>query len=429
MLRSIFVLLIMVPGAIWATINRFVALQLYLWFAFFRPQEWLWTDISSLRLSLVLGLILVIPSILTGIFPTISHPLAIGSILFVLLSLPAQFSAVRPDVGWYWIDFMARLILVSLMMITLINGRRRFIWVIALISCCLAFYSAKAGFVSLLGGGIQFSDGLAGAFIDNNGYALAITMTIPLLVAAAQNLNTSIVSQRILQLAFYLSVPFSCFAVISTFSRSGFLAIIAATLIYILLQRRRMKPFLLLFSIVLLVLLVAPIPKGYFGRIRTIQTYEESGEVSAISRFHFWEVAVKMAKEHPFGVGLRNYEYNYDKYDSLSGRYGTKRSVHSSHFQVLAELGIPGIAVYILLFVFAFIIAFRIRARSSNPILSADKQRFFFTSANALIVSMSSFIVGGAFIALALNDLTWITFALIAVLDRLFKRELLAETI
>ena len=40
-------------------------------------------------------------------------------------------------------------------------------------------------------------------------------------------------------------------------------------------------------------------------------------------------------------------------------------------------------------------------------------------SANALLVSLVAFIVGGSFIALSLNDLTWYTFALVAALDRL----------
>jgi hypothetical protein len=35
------------------------------------------------------------------------------------------------------------------------------------------------------------------------------------------------------------------------------------------------------------------------------------------------------------------------------------------------------------------------------------------------MVSMVAFLVGGAFISLSLNDLTWLTFALVSALDRL----------
>jgi hypothetical protein len=52
----------------------------------------------------------------------------------------------------------------------------------------------------------------------------------------------------------------------------------------------------------------------------------------------------------------------------------------------------------------------------------AEQQHFFFTAANGLMTSMIAFLVGGSFIALALNDLTWLTFALVAALDRLSRQ-------
>jgi hypothetical protein len=40
---------------------------------------------------------------------------------------------------------------------------------------------------------------------------------------------------------------------------------------------------------------------------------------------------------------------------------------------------------------------------------------------NALLASMSAFVIGGSFIALALNDLTWMTFAVFASMERLSR--------
>ena len=58
MLRSLLILAILVPGFFAALRNRYDALLMYLWFALFRPQDWLWIDITSLRLSMVLGIVL-----------------------------------------------------------------------------------------------------------------------------------------------------------------------------------------------------------------------------------------------------------------------------------------------------------------------------------------------------------------------------------
>ncbi len=160
---------------------------------------------------------------------------------------------------------------------------------------------------------------------------------------------------------------------------------------------------------------------GYFDRIDTIETYNETNDDSALSRLHFWSVAVTMARDNPFGVGLFNYEQAYDRYDDLEGRYGHKRQVHNSPLQVLAETGFLGLAAFVTLFVSAFRCAWRIRRRSKDARLDPADQRLYLTAANALMASMIGFLAGGAFIAMALNDVTWLSFGLVAALDRISR--------
>jgi putative inorganic carbon (hco3(-)) transporter len=415
-LRSLFVIAIMVPGIVAALRDRFPALLLYLWFALFRPQEWLWIDVTALRLSLVLGAILVGPALMTGIFPNLTHLISLGTLGFLLTGVLAQFSAADPAMGWMWLDFQTRLTLISLLTVTLVSTRERFVLVMGVVGGSLGFHAAKAGLASMLGGGVRFHDGLAGAFPDNNGYALATVMVMPLVLATAQNLDDR---WRWIRRGLYVWVPLCAITVVSTFSRGGFIALAAATLVFVLLQRRRLAALAALGVVGLLAVAFVPVPEGYFDRLQTIQTYEEVEDESALSRLHFWRVAVIMAKDRPFGVGLRNYEAAYDTYDFSDGAFARGRSVHNSHFQVLAELGFPGAVIWTTLFLVAFGLAFRIRARSKRPELAADEQRFLFTSANALIVSMVGFLVGGSFVASALNDVTWLTFAMVASLDRL----------
>jgi putative inorganic carbon (HCO3(-)) transporter len=414
-LRTLFVITILVPGVVAAVRNRFAALLMYIWFALFRPQDWMWIDITSLRLSLVLGLILVVPSILSGILPNVTHPLSLGAIAFFFCGLIAQVNAFNAAVGWHWLDYLGRLVLVCLLTVTLVTTRERFVLMVAVIAGSLGFHAAKAGLASVLGGGLRFYDGMnGGSFVDNNGYALGAAMVLFLLIGAAQNLP-----HRMVRRAFYVAAPLTAFTVLSTFSRGGFLAAIGSTIVFVALQRRRFTLGLGLAAAALAGYLVLPIPEGYFDRVQTIQTYEEIDESSALSRLHFWRVAVNMAKDHPLGIGLRNFESAYDRYDFLDGKYGIGRAVHSSHFQVLAETGFAGAAVYLTMFGYAFIVALRVRSRSKDPSLAPDMQRFLFTSANALMASMAAFLVGGSFIALALNDITWYTFALVASLDRI----------
>lgn len=437
MLRAIFVFSILIPGIFWAMTSRFRALLMYLWFAFFRPQEWVWFSIQQYRFSVILGIILVIPALLTGVFPNVTHPLSIGAILFFATGLIAQNNAVNPAQGWYWIDLHGTLTVVCLLSISIIKTTRQLMQVIAVAAGCMAFFSAKAGFMSLLAGGVQYSEGLEGAFTDNNSYAIGTVMTIPLIVAVAQNVKLTFGTFMPAALLPWVrggllaSVPFSVYTIVSTFSRSGFLSLIAAVLTYVMFHPKRVR---LLLTLALLgsLVFVVPLPRGYADRIATIQRLEEdvetpeAGGVTA-GRFYFWGVALRMVRDYPLGIGMRNYGSLYNSYDTV-GYFGARRDVHSSHFQVLVEHGYPGAVIWVFMLGYTVLIAYRVRRRSRTPGLGAEDSQLMHTLSLAIIVSTAGFVVGGSTVSIALNDLTWLTFALAASLD-IISRKLCAEAV
>jgi probable O-glycosylation ligase (exosortase A-associated) len=414
MLRNLLFIAIFVPGLFAALRSRYAALLLYFWYAFFRPEDYIWLDVSALRLSLMLGLILLVPALLSGEFPDVRHPLSVGAIVFFIAALVAQLNALDPDTGWRWIDFMTKLLLVSLLSTTLVRDRPKFLLAVAVIALSFGFHASKAGLYSLLRGGARFADGFGGAYSDNNGYATAMAMIGPLLFCVAQNTTV-----RWLRWGCLMALPLVALGVVATYSRSGFLALIGATLAMIVMQpRRRFSLLMLVACLSLPIAVFISNQEGYLERMQTIRTYREVNETSAVSRTHFWRVALDMVEANPLGVGLFNYEAAYDHYDFLHGQYGRKRSVHSSHFQVLAETGVLGALAWIFNFSYAMLVLRRVRRRAAT-IVDEDNRRALTTGANALFASMVAFLIGGAFIALALNDLTWITFGLVAALDRL----------
>lgn len=423
-LRSLFILSILVPGFYAALRSRYCALLMYLWFALFRPQEWIWVDITSLRISLLLGIVLLVPALAAGRFPNVTHPLCLGMVAFFSSSVLSQLTAVRPELGWQWVDFAARLFLACMLLVTLTPTPHRLMGVIVVIGASLGFHAAKAGLAYAIGGGTRFDDGLSGAFIDNNGYALGAVMIMPLLLVTAQNVQMLYTGRWLewIRRGFYASLPLCVFAVIGTYSRGGFLALAAATLVYVLLQRRRLPVLVVVTTCIVLAAMFAPIPESYIERIETIRTYDEIGEDSALSRPHFWRTGIQMGITHPLGVGLRQYEAAYDEFDTSYGRYGVRRSVHSSHLQVFAELGIIGALIWTALFVWAGFICLRVRRMSLDERLSPEQRHFLYTVANGLMTSMAAFIVGGAFLALALNDITWLTFGMVASLDLISRQ-------
>jgi putative inorganic carbon (HCO3(-)) transporter len=363
---------------------------------------------------------LIVRSIVAGKFPNMSHGLSVGMLLFLLTGLIAQFGAANADVGWEWIDSFARLTLVSLFMVALTDTHRRFLLTVLVIAGSLGFYTIKAGLISLLGGGLRFGQGLAGAYTDNNAYALAAVMIMPLLLALSQNIPDEWRFRKWLVWGLRIGIPLTCFSAISTFSRGGLLALSAATITYVMLfSKRRFATIAGLALIVLVAMPLVPLPAGYTERMQTIVTYEDVGEESAVSRLHFWAVAWEMAKDQPLGVGMRNFDYAYDQYDFLQGRFGHQRAVHNSHLEVLTEQGFLGFFIWIAMFTMAFRRCARMRRIADKELAGTAEGRFIRTMAAALVVSMIAFLVGGTFIALALNELTWMTFALVAALDRI----------
>jgi putative inorganic carbon (HCO3(-)) transporter len=439
MLRSLLVFSILIPGVVLACTSRYRALLLYFWFAFFRPQDWMWFDITSWRPSLLLGLLLVVPAVLTGVMPTLGHFLCVGSVLFVLAAFAAQVNAVNQSVGWYWIDDMSRLVLICLFAVTLIKTPRDWMRAVAVIAASLGFYGVKAGLASLLAGGAMFAAGLGGAFTDNNGYALAIVMVMPLIALVGQNASVAFEgllpswTSRWIRIACFLGLPLCAYTVVSTFSRAGFLALLAALAAWVAFHPRRLRILIGVAAISVAATFV-PLPKGYMDRLSSIPTIIPGVQPSARAdqdvsegRLYFWTIAIRMANDHPFGVGMRNFESAFPAYDVTGGAYGENRDVHSSQFQVLAELGYPGLLIWVAQFVYGFRVAFRVRRRGRVATLTPSVAHLFTTAPVALIASMTGFLVGGSFISGALNDLTWVTFALLAALDRMSARAVLGQ--
>jgi putative inorganic carbon (HCO3(-)) transporter len=404
--------------------SAYGSLIAYLWYAFFRPQDWVWDDINSLRISLILGALLVVRSSLVGRFPDTKHPLSIGAWVFLLSGLLAQTNAVAPDVGWRWIEYFAILALVCGYITALSDSAERILGVALTIALSLGAITANAGLSAIMSGGeVRIVEGHGGSFVDNNGFALAAVMVMPILVGCAQCLPPRLPAKRVLQATLWLMVVLTAYAAIATFSRGGLLALIAVVITFIMAQRRFRVLSLIIFCLALgLAGLFIGVPEGYSDRMGTILTYDEIGEDSANSRLHFWRVAWNMARENPLGVGMFNYQANYDAFDFLHGRYGSARAVHSSHFQVLSEQGFLGLFTWVALLGYALFVCLRIRNNGGSVEVSPSLQETVLSAMSvSLLCSHIAFVVGGSFINLALNELTWSLLGLTAALDLLWR--------
>jgi probable O-glycosylation ligase (exosortase A-associated) len=423
-MRANLVLMIVAVGILFGLRSRFAALLLYLWFALFRPQEWAWGGIDHLRLSLVAGLVLLVPALLTGVWPVVAHPLSLGSLALLFAALIAQVGAMDSSAGWAALDPFAVAIVVSLLMIRLIDTRERFLVVATVMAGSIGFYAAKFGVGFILRTGVPNLDGIGGAFGGNNEVGIAFARALPLMVAVAQNAVRPIVFWGSLS-----AIPLSAIGVISTYSRGSFLALVASAAVFASLQKHRVLTWSVLGVAAVIALLTVPLPDSFFERIRTIRTYEQVDDNSALGRLHFWRVALSMAGDHPLGVGLKNYQANFNRYDSSYGAFGSDRDVHNTHLQALVETGYFGFVCYVGLLWMSVALLLRIRERAAHSALTPVESRFATTMANALLASTAAFFVGGTFNSLLINELNFYSFALVAALDRLTRQMIAARAI
>jgi O-antigen ligase len=209
-------------------------------------------------------------------------------------------------------------------------------------------------------------------------------------------------------------------AVVATYSRGGSLAVACGLVVYGLLRGLRLRWILAVGVVGVLVWTIIPPPEGYTERMRTIGNYQD--DESAAGRLYFWSVALVMSWDQPLGVGIQNFNSVYDRYDPSGGAaFGSSRSVHSSHLQVLTEAGMLGFTAWLFMLFYALVLGLRVRRRGRSP--GCPNGALYTALAEGFTAAVVAFIVGGAFTAIAWSDFVWCVLAIIAALDRVSRAE------
>jgi putative inorganic carbon (hco3(-)) transporter len=409
MLRTLFVLILIPIGVYYAVQSPFYALLFYIGNAYFRPEDWVWSNlVSNLKLSLLSGVLVVATTFLSRQRFVWNGRIAIVW-LFLLHTLLSTIGSENLVYSWsYWTDFL-KTIIITYLMIVLVTDFAKFRLVLLVMVFALGLEQAKQGWFYLLTSPGWHNENLVPFLGDNNGVAVGMLMLVPIVGLLGQT------TEHKWGKCFYWFLLIGClYRALSTHSRAGFLAAGAMGAIWWLRTRHKGSAIL---GLVLVIIIVLPaLPDTYWTRIQTIQTYEEVQDRSALGRLHFWNVAIQMAKANPvLGIGFMGYNVSYNNYDSSAGAYGLDRSVHSSFFGVLSELGYLGLILY------GFVIAGALRSCSRVRRFALKDAAFseLGKTAVALQASLIAFLVGGAFVIFHYNEMLWHMIGLTIILERL----------
>ncbi|MEM5498074.1 O-antigen ligase family protein [Paraglaciecola mesophila] len=438
-MRDIIVLLISMILIITAITSRFAGAVGYWWFGIFRPQDWVWGNINSLKLPLIAIALFVIPCFLQGLWPRFKDPISKLLLFYLVLTILTQVTSSCMPIGFragYFQQFCV-LLLAIFLTIRVTDSEQRFCWIIAVVGLSLAFHSGKAGLLGMLGmGGTYYgASTMQGLFAGSNGFAFgsAVLLFFNLFIikmAYAKNalfyLPNMVRSQRTLKLIKIFG-PIVCigiiYNVITLFSRGSALAMfLGLALWFSLSSLLKFKHILIMGIIGVLGLSVIGLPDGYKDRIASAFVEDEELDDSAASRPHFWGIAMEMVADNPLGVGPGCYNTYYPIYDSSFGKYGMYRTVHSAHFEVISEIGYLGALSWILLYVISIKKLFYIRKSVKLTPINKEQDEFYVNAANLLIAAITVFLIGSSFYAMAYNDIIWLLWGLTAVLISLFKQ-------
>jgi probable O-glycosylation ligase (exosortase A-associated) len=277
---------------------------------------------------------------------------------------------------------------------------------VAMIAVCLAFFGVKGGVFGVLTGGATILRGPGGMLEDNNDFALALVMNVPLL----WYMGSSERARPFVYKASRVGIVLTVLTILLTHSRGAFLALVATAVWIAWRTGNLIRAFGGLFVSALAFLAFAP--RSVLERMATIGDTTDS---SAMARLQSWKVAFRMIEANPFmGVGVRNFQSSYLNYAQLA-RVDAKTTyvAHNSYLQIWAESGTIAFAAYLLLLLSVFATCRRIyRMGLVRPDL-----RWAMDYARMMEATTVGFMIGAVFLNRGHFDLVYHWIALVTSLS------------
>jgi putative inorganic carbon (hco3(-)) transporter len=357
-----------------------------------------------------------------------THLVPIGMLGYAAVALISAIAAQSPISGLAEVAAQLRevgLVFVLATLVTGLAGLRRATWTLIV----AATFAAVTGLVGEaigqdLGGlaiveqshivGPLNGSRLGGLMHESNWFALMLVPVVPLAFYRAWYESRAVLRVGALAAAGLVSL-----AIVLTFSRGGFLGLLAA--LGCVAVRQRARPARLLVLLLVPVLLVVTTPLSYWQRMSTLEEFTQSsspGDESLRDRLTLVKTSVLMLADHPFmGIGAGNYARLYPEYvnrvdPTLVSRKELLTS-HSGPIQIAVDSGVAGLAAFGSVLLFAGI-GTRQAARYFRRSGSADGVVLL----EGVAVSVGAYLVASLFMDSSYNRYFWMLIGLLIIGQR-----------
>lgn len=363
----------------------FAGIFLFTAFVFFRPYEFspslMWLSSAAFWIALATLIVFLLTQL--GLENTLTARPREVNLIFLLLLTAILSIPLALDPGKAWASFVDffKVVLIFIVMVNVVRteSRLKALWILVLIATCILCINAvndfRSGVLALRGVRIQGSIG--GLFDNPNDLALHLVTMFPIALAL------SFGSRNVLLKIVYFGIALLIVSgIVVTFSRGGFLALMAASSVLVWKLVRSTRWLLPPVAAALVALFILFAPGGYKARLSTTE------DDSAMARFDDFKRSLFVASRHPvLGVGMDNYILFSN----------ANKSSHNAYTQVAAEMGAAALVFYILFILAPFK---RLRRIEQQSFESKSERRFYYAAA-ALQASLVGYMVASFFASVA----------------------------
>lgn len=240
------------------------------------------------------------------------------------------------------LDTFLKIVIIFVLMINLLNSKSRLRSMMKLSVVCGSALALFA-IISYVNGNFLIQNRqstgrvmgiVQGMFGNPNDLALSLNVLLPLAVAFA------LCAKGWQRLFYFACTAMLTVGVVVTFSRGGFLGLVAAGVVLLWKLSRRNRGLAVLAFVLATGFFLAVMPAGYSNRLTTIFSMEEDLTGSSQARRELLNRATEVASNHLLiGVGMGNFHI-----------YSIREQVaHNSYLEIAAELGLMGLLAYLIL--------------------------------------------------------------------------------
>jgi O-antigen ligase len=244
---------------------------------------------------------------------------------------------------------------------------------------------------------------------DPNDLALTLNLILALVIGLCLAAETA--TKRLLLLAV---IGFLAAGVIASFSRGGFLTLVAILIVFAAKRVRQRGPMAIALPLILLLVALPILPEGYGDRVYTIFNTAADTTGSADARWEGMVLGFQLMLERPLtGFGLNMHALEFP--ERGLGWQGT----HSAFIQIGADLGVPGFLVYLLLIMQLF----RGIRQSLKQLRPSPQGRALVALGTGIHLVLVAYLVGGFLLPVAYRFYFYYAAGLAVAFHEIAKRE------